>query len=98
MASVVFMTATLSFPVVLIFLEHSETLVDPLFRISQWSFPVAAFLALATTVACLFGWKNHFWGDERAGFHKRLCFSVGSAGLLGLAIVTWQLDLVIPLF
>lgn len=98
MASVVFMTATLTFPVALVFLEHSETLIDPLFLISQRAFPVAAFLALATMAACLLGWKNHFWGDERAGFHKRLCFTVGSAGLLGLAIVTWQLDLVIPVY
>lgn len=98
MASVVFMTSTLAFPVVLVLLEHSETLVDPLFLISQWSFPVAALLALATMGACLIGWKNHFWGDERAGFHKRLCFTVGSIGVLGLAIVTWQLDLIIPVF
>lgn len=98
MASVVFMTATLSFPVVLVLLEHSETLIDPLFLISQWSVPIAALLALATMVACLIGWKNRFWGDERAGFHKRLCFTVGSMGVLGLAIVTWQLGLIIPAF
>lgn len=98
MASVIFMTATLSFPVVLVFLEHSETLVDPLFLISQWSFPVAALMALATMAACLIGWKNQFWGEERAGLHKRLCFTVGSMGVLGLAIVTWQLDLIIPVF
>lgn len=95
MASVVFMTATLSFPIVLAFLGHSETLVDPLFVMSQWTFPVGALLALLTAGACLIGWKQGFWGDEREGFQKRLCFTVGSLGVLGLAIVTWQLDLVV---
>lgn len=98
MGSVIFMTATLAFPFVLIAIGHSPTLVDPLFLVSQWSFPVAGLLALATVAACLIGWRKKFWGEERAGFQKRLCYTVGSLGVFGLAIVTWQLGLVTPNF
>jgi CubicO group peptidase (beta-lactamase class C family) len=98
MGSVVFMTATLTFPFILIAIGHSPTLVDPLFLTSQWAFPVAGLLALATMVACLIGWRKKFWGEERAGFQKRLCYTVGSLGVFGLAIVIWELGLVIPNF
>lgn len=97
MASVSAMTAALAFPVALLVLGHSRTLIDPLYRLSQWAFPMAGVLALATIVACLIGWKKGFWGDESTGFKRRLCFTVGSTGVFGLAIVAWQLNLMLPL-
>lgn len=98
MASVVFMTATLTFPVALLVLGHSRTLIDPLYLISRWAFPVAGLMATATLVACIIGWKRGFWGDESDGFRRRLCFTAGSMGIFGLAVVTWQLDLIAPVF
>lgn len=98
MVSVVFMTATLTFPAVLLVLGHSKTLVDPLYLISRWAFPIASLMATATLIACLIGWKKGFWGDENDGFKRRLCFTVGSLGVFGLAVVSWQLDLILPVF
>ena len=98
MASVVFMTATLAFPVALLALGHSRTLIDPLYQASRWAFPIAGLMATATVVACIIGWKRGFWGDESDGFRRRLCFTVGSTGIFGLAVVTWQLDLIVPVF
>ena len=98
MASVVSMTAALTFPVALLVIGHSRTLVDPLYLISRWAFPVAALIATVTLIACLIGWKQRFWGDEGDGFKRRLCFTVGSLGVFGLALVSWQLDLITPVF
>lgn len=98
MASVVSMTAALSFPLALLVFGHSRTLVDPIYRLSQWAFPVAGLLAVATLAACLIGWKESYWGEEGVGVRRRLCFTVGSAGVLGLTVVAWQLNLMVPAF
>lgn len=98
MASVASMTAALTFPVVLLVIGHSRTLVDPLYLISRWAFPIAGLMATVTLIACLIGWKQRFWGDEGDGFKRRLCFTAGSLGVFGLAVVCWQLDLITPVF
>lgn len=98
MASVVTMTAALTLPVVLLVIGHSRTLIDPLYLISRWAFPIAGLMATVTLMACLIGWKQSFWGDEGDGFKRRLCFTAGSLGVFSLAVVSWQLDLIAPVF
>jgi CubicO group peptidase (beta-lactamase class C family) len=95
--SVLVMNMALFMPFGLLIAGHSPFVIDGLYRVSGLAFQIAVTMALFTFAVSAVAWRHSFWADDGFGTQRRLCFTVGSIGLVGLAFVTFQLNLGLPL-
>lgn len=92
-AGVLFMTGALLLPAALALRGHSRTLVDIEFALAVAAFPLASLFAILTFGGAIVAWRRGYWSADGFGFQRRLCFTVGSLGLLGLAYVAMKWNL-----